>query len=193
MIGVPTAPKTVATAWPISAATTAASAGKPSASSRGATTAAGVPNPATPSMNVARKKPSRITCTRRSSLIVANPALIRSTAPERISVYSNTSAPKTIHSISMADITPLKLAAATYDAGISQTVKAITAAAAHATGMTRTAGHNSPTSRTATIRSGTNASSVSTIGLSRGPSTNAAHDCSSGFGSFYFPDINHPE
>ena len=73
---------------------TATIAGKPSASSSGATTAAGVPNPEAPSMNVPDSQPMMIACTRRSALTVVNPARIVARAPLEVSVWSRSRAPK---------------------------------------------------------------------------------------------------
>ena len=52
--------------WMIRPTMTAAIAGKPSASSSGATTAAGVPKPEAPSMKEPNSQPMMIACTRRS-------------------------------------------------------------------------------------------------------------------------------
>lgn len=81
-IGVPTAPKATGVDWTIRAESTAAMAGKPIATSRGAAIAAGVPNPAAPSSNPPNSQATMIAWTRRSGEIVVNPARIDSIAPD---------------------------------------------------------------------------------------------------------------
>ncbi len=68
MMGVPSAPKVTGADWMINPHMTAAMAGKPSASSRGAATAAGVPKPEAPSMNDPNSHAMMIAWTRRSGL-----------------------------------------------------------------------------------------------------------------------------
>ena len=68
-IGVPTAPNVTAVLWIIIPNITAPAAGKPMATMRGAATAAGVPNPAAPSMKDPNSQAMMTTCTRRSSLM----------------------------------------------------------------------------------------------------------------------------
>lgn len=66
MIGVPTAPKVTAVLWMISAEAHAARGGKPSATSSGPATAAGVPKPAAPSINDPNSQATINACTRAS-------------------------------------------------------------------------------------------------------------------------------
>ncbi len=68
-IGVPTAPNVTAVLWIIKPSITAAIAGKPNATINGAAMAAGVPNPAAPSMNEPNNQAMMSAWTRRSSLI----------------------------------------------------------------------------------------------------------------------------
>ena len=77
---------------------TAAAAGKPSATSRGAATAAGVPNPAAPSMKEPNSHMTITTWTRRSSLMPLKLRRIAPTPPDRSSVCSSRMAPKMMKS-----------------------------------------------------------------------------------------------
>jgi len=138
--GVPTAPKVIARMFPVSATTTAANGGNPNPTNSGPTIAAGVPNPAAPSINEPMRKTSRITCTRRSSLIEANPALITSKAPDCFSVYNRRIAPNTITSILVAVSAPRIDAAAISRGDICQPINAVAAATPHASGIVRVAG-----------------------------------------------------
>ncbi len=81
--GVPSAPKATPAAWPSRASTTAVSAGTPSPTSSGATSAMGVPKPAAPSKNRPRHQPSSSTCSGRCWLTRARPARSASSAPQR--------------------------------------------------------------------------------------------------------------
>ena len=110
-IGVPTAPKLTGVLWMISVVITAASAGKPSESSSGAATAAGVPKPEAPSMNEPNSQATIITCTRRSRETSVKPRRIVAAAPLSRSVNSSTIAPKMIHSSVDAITIPRRLAA----------------------------------------------------------------------------------
>lgn len=111
-IGVPTAPKLTGVDWMMSPTMTAAIAGNPSASMSGAATAAGVPKPEAPSMNEPNSQPMMIACTRRSAEMLSNPALMRSMAPEAMTVASSRSAPNTIYSRVSAMMNPSSVAAA---------------------------------------------------------------------------------
>ena len=68
-MGVPTAPNVTAVLCIIIPSITAARGGKPMATMSGAATAAGVPNPAAPSMNEPKSHAMMTTCTRRSWLM----------------------------------------------------------------------------------------------------------------------------
>ncbi len=92
----PTAPKLTGVLWMVSPTMTAAMAGKPSASSSGATTAAGVPKPDAPSMKLPNSQPMMIACTRRSGLMLVKPARMVDMAPLLVSVSSSSSAPNTM-------------------------------------------------------------------------------------------------
>jgi hypothetical protein len=83
MIGVPSAPKVTGVDWMISPHMTAAMAGKPSASSSGAATAAGVPKPDAPSMKEPNSQAMITAWTRRSGLMRVKPARIDAMAPRR--------------------------------------------------------------------------------------------------------------
>ena len=69
-IGVPAAPKLTGVLWMIMPAVTAAIPGKPNPTSNGTATAAGVPNPADPSMNEPNNQAMMMTCTRRSGVML---------------------------------------------------------------------------------------------------------------------------
>jgi len=96
MTGVPRAPKVTGVDWMISPHMTAAMAGKPRARSRGAATAAGVPNPEAPSMNDPNSQAMMIACTRRSGLTRVNAARMLDIAPDAVIVASRSRAPKTM-------------------------------------------------------------------------------------------------
>ena len=107
---------------------TAAMAGNPSATSSGATIAAGVPKPDAPSMNEPNSHAMMIICTRRSGLISAKPERMVCTAPLYFSVLSSRIAPKMIQSTAMVISTPCTVEAATRANGIPQKRSAIAAA-----------------------------------------------------------------
>lgn len=91
---------------------TADSAGKPTATISGPATAAGVPKPDAPSMNDPNNHAMRMTCTRRSGLMRANPLRMLAMPPECFRVFSSSSAPKMIHSTWTVMISPSSVAAA---------------------------------------------------------------------------------
>ncbi len=97
-IGVPTAPNVTAVLCTIMPNMTAVAAGNPSATSRGAATAAGVPNPAAPSMNEPNSHATMTTWTRRSSLMPLKLRRIAPTPPDRSRVCSSRMAPKMMKS-----------------------------------------------------------------------------------------------
>ena len=111
-MGVPTAPKDTGVDWMTSTAITAAMAGKPRASSRGAPTAEGVPKPDEPSISEPNSHATMMTCTRRSGETSMKPWRMGSSAPLSLRVLSSNTAPKTINSKVMAVTTPLMVAAA---------------------------------------------------------------------------------
>ena len=93
-IGVPAAPKLTGVLWMIMPAMTAAMPGNPSPTSSGTATAAGVPNPAEPSMNEPNSQATMITCTRRSGVMFVKPCRIVLSAPLSCRVFSKRMAPK---------------------------------------------------------------------------------------------------
>ena len=127
---------------------TAASAGKPSESRRGAARAAGVPNPAEPSMKPPKSHAMMMACTRLSAEIFVKPRLMAPMAPLSRMVKSTSRAPKTMKMIFRAITAPLTVAAATQLMGVFQTSRASSRAKAKATGMALVAGHRSPTMNT---------------------------------------------
>ena len=96
----PTAPKVTGVLWTIMPSITAVIAGNPSATSNGAVIAAGVPNPDAPSIKLPKSQLMMTSCTRRSGVIVANPARIAVIAPECFSVLSRSIAAKMMKRIS---------------------------------------------------------------------------------------------
>ena len=92
--GVPTAPKVTGVLWIIMPIITAAMAGKPIATSNGATMAAGVPKPDAPSKKEPKSQATITTCTRRSVLMVVKVARITATAPDCSNTLSSKIAPK---------------------------------------------------------------------------------------------------
>ena len=93
-MGVPTAPKETGVLLKMSATMAAASGGKPSPTSSGPARAAGVPNPAAPSMKAPNIQPMMIAWTRRSCVMSLKPLLIVVMAPEIVSVFRIRMAPK---------------------------------------------------------------------------------------------------
>ena len=96
-IGVPTAPNVTGVLWIIMPIITAPAAGKPMATMSGAATAAGVPNPAAPSINEPKSQAMITTWIRRSSLMPWNDLRMAATPPERSSVLRRRMAPKMIN------------------------------------------------------------------------------------------------
>ena len=123
-MGVPTAPKVTGVLWMISVHITAASAGKPSARSRGPATAAGVPNPDAPSMKAPNIQATMISWTRRSRETFMKPRRIAAAAPLSERVCRSRMAPKMIHRSETAMMAPRIEAAATWMAATSQKTSA---------------------------------------------------------------------
>ena len=92
---------------------TEVAAGKPSATRRGAATAAGVPKPAAPSMKDPKSQATITIWTRRSSLTAWKERLMAATPPERSSVCNSRIAPKMMNSRSKVIKSPSIEAAAT--------------------------------------------------------------------------------
>ncbi len=155
-IGVPTAPNDTGVLWIIIPATTAAIAGKPSPTISGTVTAAGVPNPAAPSINAPNSQAMMMTCTRRSAEMLVKPLRMTASAPLCLSVFSSRIAPKMMNSSRSVSESPLIDAAATCTPGTCQTNRASPAATRYETGIARLAGKRKPTSRTPTARIGRN-------------------------------------
>ena len=111
--GVPTAPNDTGVDWMIMPKVTAASAGKPTATISGPTTAAGVPKPEAPSMKQPNSQAIRMTWMRRSPDSPVKPVRMVPMPPEYFSVLSSSSAPKMIHSTCAVMMSPSIDAAAT--------------------------------------------------------------------------------
>ena len=90
----PAEPKDTGVLWISIPETTAASGGKPSPTRSGTVTAAGVPNPAEPSMNAPKSQAISRTWMRRSGVMPVNPRRITANAPLSWRVWSSSSAPK---------------------------------------------------------------------------------------------------
>ena len=112
-IGVPTAPKETGVLWMIIPDMTAAIAGKPRATSRGTATAAGVPNPAAPSMKEPNNQAMMITWILRSGVMSVKACRMVLIAELSSNVFSSRIAPKTMYRSDAATIRPLAEAAAT--------------------------------------------------------------------------------
>ncbi len=152
--GVPTAPKVTAVLWIIIPIMTAAAAGKPMATMRGAHTAAGVPKPEAPSMKEPKSQARRMIWIRRSSLMAWKELRMAATPPERSSVFRRRRAPKMMKSRSKVRNRPWMEAAATRTHSICQTPAATATAATYTAGMAHLAGIRNPTRRTPARRMG---------------------------------------
>ena len=119
-MGVPTAPKETGVLWITMPATTAAIAGNPSPAKSGTQTAAGVPNPAAPSMNEPKSQATTIVWTRRSGEMPSKPARIACRPPLSRKVSRRRIAPKMIKRIVAVMTSPLTEAATTWIAGVLQ-------------------------------------------------------------------------
>ncbi len=147
-IGVPAAPKVTAVLWIIIPIMTAAAAGNPIATIRGAATAAGVPKPAAPSMKAPKSQAMMTSWTRRSSESDRKLARITETPPDSSSVFRSSSAPKMIQSKSKVRKRPWMLDAQTSVGATRQAVSATAAAARYTAGMAHFAGTRKPMSST---------------------------------------------
>src|SRR5690606_15628460 len=126
--------------------TTAANPGNPSATSKGATIAAGVPKPEAPSMNEPNNQAITIIWTLLSGLIVSKPARILYNPPEYFRDESNNSAPKIMYRTSKLMNRPCIPDAAMAAASISQHQNAIPTVLNSTKGMTYLAGSRNPAS-----------------------------------------------
>ena len=142
-------------------ATTAAMAGNPRPTSKGTATAAGVPNPADPSINEPNNHAIMIACILRSGEMEVKPSRIDRIAPLSCRVFKRRMAPKMMYSKVNATISPLTVAAATCRALIFQTAKASPAAVIYESGIARLAGHRRMTKNTITTKIGKNESKAS--------------------------------
>ena len=147
-------------------ARTAAIAGKPRANKSGATTAAGVPKPAAPSMKEPKSHAMMMTCTRRSGEMAMKPERIVSIAPDRVIVARSRSAPKTIHSRPIATRMPWTTEAPIVTHSICQAKFATSAAAISPIGMAYFAGQRKPMRRIPAKRMGERAKRAATARLS---------------------------
>ncbi len=159
-IGVPTAPKVTAVLWIIIPIITAAAAGKPKATIKGAATAAGVPNPAAPSMNEPNSQAMMTTCTRRSSLMPWKLRRIAATPPECSSVLSSRIAPKMISRMSKVMNRPWIVDAAMRCGSTRQMLQARATAATYTSGIAYLAATRNPTSSTPASKIGVTATSA---------------------------------
>ena len=126
--GVPTAPKVTAVLWIIMPIMTAPAAGKPIATMSGAATAAGVPNPAAPSMKDPNSHAMMMIWTRRSSLMLRKLRRIAETPPDCSRVLSSRIAPKMMTSRSKVRNSPCTEDAATRTGATCHAVSATTTA-----------------------------------------------------------------
>ena len=129
-IGVPTAPKETGVDWMISVTSTAAMAGKPIATNRGAATAAGVPKPEAPSIIEPNSQAMMIAWMRRSGERSVKPRRMARMAPLSCTVCRTRMAPKMMKSSVSAVTRPLTVAPATVPRSWPQTVSAMIAVAA---------------------------------------------------------------
>ncbi|MOA02701.1 hypothetical protein D3C78_1221670 [compost metagenome] len=159
----PTAPKDTGVDCTIMPSTTAASAGKPRATSRGAATAAGVPKPEAPSMKQPNSQATISAWTRRSGLILAKPWRMALIPPECLRVLSSRMAPKMIQRIAAVRIRPCSVEATTRLRVMSQAVRPMTAVMTNTSGMAYLAGQRKPISSTPASTSGTKASMESSV------------------------------
>ncbi len=160
-MGVPTAPKdtgVLCTSMPIS---TAAMAGKPMATSRGAAIAAGVPKPEAPSMKQPNSQAMMMAWMRRSGLMVVKPARMAVMPPECFKVFSSRMAPKMIHNRPRVITRPCSVEAMIRLKVMSQTNSPMAVVNRYTSGMARLAGQRSPISMTAASRMGVKAKSAS--------------------------------
>ena len=166
--GVPTAPNDTGVDWIIIPTTTAARAGKPSATISGAATAAGVPKPDAPSMKQPNSQATISACTRRSGLMPEKPLRMAVIPPECFSVLSSKIAPKIIHSRPAVWMRPCTVDAATRLNDISHAVRPIMAAVRKTIGIAILAGILKPMSKIPASNSGRNASRASIVSFMGG-------------------------
>jgi len=140
---------------------TAAMAGKPMATSSGAATAAGVPNPADASIKEPKRKAMMMACTRRSGEMRNILPRIAKIAPLSSCRFKSRIAPRTIYRIEAAVMRPSREAAAIWRNGAFQTAKASMQVMAYATGMALVAGHLKRTMSPKTVMMGRRASRAS--------------------------------
>src|SRR5512133_3615812 len=159
-VGVPTVPNDTGVVFAMSATITAARAGNPSDNNKGATSAAGTPNPAAPSTNPPNNQAIIIVCTLLSGEIVEKPWLITSNAPLSFKVKSSVNAPNTISMIFNITTTPLSPDASTHVGGVFHINSANITVIANATGIAFTAGQRKPTISTKIATRGRAASSA---------------------------------
>lgn len=146
-IGTPTTPNVTGVELYMSDIITAAIGENPSPTSKGAQITAGVPNPATPSMNAPKTNPIMIAYMRLSLVILLKLYFILSIAPLSSSVYKINSAPRTIISILVAIKTPLIEAAIKVLGVIPHIIQLMKKVMAQAIGIVTVAGQLKPTKR----------------------------------------------
>ena len=121
--------------------------------SSGAARAAGVPNPAAPSMKAPKMKPMMMACSLASGVIPLNMPLMAAMAPDWDSVFMIRIAPKIMTSVSNAlrkprIVWPTALFPSKLRKGIFQSATPIITATIHARGSALLAGQLKPTIRT---------------------------------------------
>jgi hypothetical protein len=148
IVGVPTAPNDTGVQLAISATITAARAGKPSDKSNGAARAAGVPNPAAPSINPPNSHAIMIACILLSGEIFTKPLFIALRTPASLRVKRTVRAPKTIRRIFKAMIIPSIQEAKIQLTGVCQISRIRIIVMSNARGIALVAGQRKPTMKT---------------------------------------------
>ena len=144
---------------------TAASAGKPMATSRGAAIAAGVPKPEAPSIKAPKHQAMMMAWIRLSGEMLVKPLRIAVMAPVCLRVLSIRMAPNTIQSTVSVINNPCRVEAITRVGLICQPHRAIKTVNRKAMGMARLAGQLRPTSSTAATRIGEKAIRASRVSV----------------------------
>ena len=164
-MGVPTAPNDTGVDWIIMPSSTAASAGKPMATSKGAAMAAGVPKPEAPSMKAPKHQAMMMAWMRRSGEMLVKPPRMALMAPVCLRVLSIRMAPNTIQSTVTVITNPCRVEAKTRVGLICQPQRAMNTVNRKAMGMARLAGQLRPTSSTAATRIGEKATRASRVSV----------------------------
>ena len=134
--GKPTPPKQTGVELQTRDTIAAANGGKPSPTNRGPANAAGVPKPAVLSIKAPNNQGIITTCKRLSFVILLNPLLITSIAPENFIVFRSRIAPKIVITISKPLKAPMMLHAPKSKRGIFHAAAAVITAITHPMGIT---------------------------------------------------------